>query len=380
MLIFHEGLPGSGKSYEALVAHIIPRLRDGRTVDAYIEGLNYEKIAELCEITIEECQERLKQITREQVPNIHEHVRDKSLVIIDESQNFWPSGRQKLPDPIIQLITEHRHRGLDIVLMGQNLNDVHSMWRNRIDKKFVFKKLDAVGQAKRYSWTAYSGSLRADGQRSRIEFEKLTGGIKQYDPKYFGSYASTTSEDNEMGVYQDDRTNVFKSAKFKFGLPIALVLLVGGLWFAIDTMINFNSKTGADEAVKKAQQQDVASSPQQPGQPATRPVSPPPAPPKVDDLFTQTLDGNKPVLTSQTVVNGQLLDAWIEVWDSKDNSLMTWRSADLIDLGWTVALKSYGLVITKGKTTMLIRERNTLPPSNRDNLTASVASSVEKAL
>ena len=100
----------------------------------------------------------------------------------------------------------------------------------------------------------------------------------------------------------------------------------------------------------------------------------------MDDLFTQTLDGNKPVLTSQTVVNGQLLDAWIEVWDSKDNSLMTWRSADLIDLGWTVALKSYGLVITKGKTTMLIRERNTLPPSNRDNLTASVASSVEKAL
>ncbi|MGL6388160.1 zonular occludens toxin domain-containing protein [Aeromonas hydrophila] len=37
MLIFHEGLPGSGKSYEALVSHIIPRLKDGRTVDAYID-------------------------------------------------------------------------------------------------------------------------------------------------------------------------------------------------------------------------------------------------------------------------------------------------------------------------------------------------------
>ncbi|WP_421322465.1 zonular occludens toxin family protein [Aeromonas veronii] len=379
MLIFHEGLPGSGKSYEAMVFHIIPRLKDGRTVDAYIEGLDFEKIAALAEITLEQCQEQLRQITREQVPNIHEHVRDKSLVVIDESQNFWPSGRQKLPDPIIQLITEHRHRGLDIVLMGQNLNDVHSMWRNRTDRKFVFQKLDAVGQDNRYSWTSYKGALRADGQRSRIEFTKLTGGIRQYDSKYYGTYASTTSEDNEMGVYKDDRTNIFKSAKFKFGIPIALVLLVGGLWFAIDTMINFNSKTGADEAVKKAQQQDVAS-PQQPGQPATRPAASPPAPPKVDDLFTQTLDGNKPVLTSQTVVNGQLLDAWIEVWDSKDNSLMTWRSADLIDLGWTVALKSYGLVITKGKTTMLIRERNTLPPSNRDNLTASVASSVEKAL
>jgi len=378
MLIFHEGLPGSGKSYEALVSHIIPRLKDGRTVDAYIEGLNFEKIAELAEITLEECQEQLKQITREQVPAIHEHVRDKSLVIIDESQNFWPSGRQKLPDPIIQLITEHRHRGLDIVLMGQNLNDVHSMWRNRIDKKFVFKKLDAVGQAKRYSWTAYSGSLRADGQRSRIEFEKLTGGIRQYDPKYFGSYASTTSEDNEMGVYEDDRTNIFKSAKFKYGLPIAALLFIGGLWFAVDTMLNFNSKTGAEDLARQEQEQHQVASPSSPGQPAPRPEPPPK--PKVDDLFTQTLESGKPVLTSQTIVNGQLLDAWIEVWDDKDNNITTWRSADLTQLGWTVVMKSYGLVITKGKVTMLIRERNTIPTGKKDSLTAGVAGSVEKAL
>lgn len=378
MLIFHEGLPGSGKSYEALVSHIIPRLKEGRTVDAYIEGLNFVKIAELAEITLEECQDQLKQITREQVPAINEHVRDKSLVIIDESQNFWPTGRQRLPDPIIQFITEHRHRGLDVVLMGQNLNDVHSMWRNRIDKKFVFMKLDAVGQAKRYSWTSYKGSLRADGQRSRIEFEKLTGGIRQYDPKYFGSYASTTSEDNEMGVYEDDRTNIFKSAKFKYGIPIAALLFIGGLWFAIDTMLNFNSKTGAEDLAKQEAQQHEVASPSSPGQPAPRPEPPPK--PKVDDLFTQTLESGKPVLTSQTIVNGHLLDAWIEVWDDKDNNITTWRSADLTQLGWTVAMKSYGLVLTKGKVTMLIRERNTIPPGKKDSLTSSVAGSVEKAL
>ncbi|WP_429021110.1 zonular occludens toxin family protein [Aeromonas veronii] len=378
MLIFHEGLPGSGKSYEALVSHIIPRLKEGRTVDAYIEGLNFEKIAELAEITLEECQEQLKQITREQVPAINEHVRDKSLVIIDESQNFWPTGRQRLPDPIIQFITEHRHRGLDVVLMGQNLNDVHSMWRNRIDKKFVFMKLDAVGQAKRYSWTSYKGSLRADGQRSRIEFEKLTGGIRQYDPKYFGSYASTTSEDNEMGVYEDDRTNIFKSAKFKYGIPIAALLFIGGLWFAVDTMLNFNSKTGAEDLAKQEAQQHEVASPSSPGQPAPRPEPPPK--PKVDDLFTQTLESGKPVLTSQTIVNGHLLDAWIEVWDDKDNNITTWRSGDLTQLGWTVVMKSYGLVLTKGKVTMLIRERNTIPTGKKDSLTSSVAGSVEKAL
>lgn len=378
MLIFHEGLPGSGKSYEALVSHIIPRLKDGRTVDAYIEGLNYEKIAELCEITLEECQERLKQITREQVLTINQHVRDKSVVIIDEAQNFWPTGKQRLPDPIIQFVTEHRHRGLDVVLMGQNLNDVHSLWRNRIDKKFVFSKLDAVGLSKRYSWASYKGTLRADGQRSRIEFEKLTGGVKLYDPKYFGSYASTTSEDNEMGVYKDDRTNILKSAKFKYGMPLALILVAVCLYLSLDTLYNMSDKVGADDALKESAQQHVATSPSSPGQPASKPAPPPR--PKVDDLFTQSIDGFKPVLTSQTVVNGVLLDAWIEVWDDKDNSIGMWRSSDLTQLGWTVAMKTYGLVITKGKVTMLIRERNTAPSGKKDSITGSASSAVEKAL
>ncbi|MBC8674248.1 hypothetical protein H2136_19650 [Aeromonas hydrophila] len=156
------------------------------------------------------------------------------------------------------------------MLMGQNLNDVHSMWRNRIDKKFIFKKLDVVGQAKRYSWASYTGSLRGDGSRTRIEFEKITGGIKEYDPKYFGSYASTTSEDNEMGVYKDDRTNILKSAKFKYGMPLALVACVVGLYFSADILFNMSDKIVAED--KPQEQQQVASSPSTPGQPAPKPA------------------------------------------------------------------------------------------------------------
>ncbi|MDL5385702.1 zonular occludens toxin domain-containing protein [Aeromonas hydrophila] len=316
-----------------------------------------------------------KQVTREQVLNINQYVRDKSLVVIDEAQNFWPNGRGKLPDPITQFVTEHRHRGLDVVLMGQNLNDVHSLWRNRIDRKFVFMKLDALGQDKRYSWASYKGALRGGGQRSRIDFEKLTSGIKVYEPQYFGSYASTTSDDNEMGVYQDDRTNILKTAKFKFGVPLALIVVIGSLWYCLDLLFNFGEHTGTEEATK---QQQVATSPASPGQSAPSPTPPPK--PKVEDLFTQSIDGYQPVLTSQTVVNSQLLDAWIEVWDDKDNSVMMWRSSDLTQLGWTVALKTYGLVISKGKVTMLIRERNTLAPTKNGSLTSGVTDSVKESL
>ncbi|HHQ4702172.1 hypothetical protein E5E96_18690 [Aeromonas sp. 1805] len=86
------------------------------------------------------------------------------------------------------------------------------------------------------------------------------------------------------------------------------------------------------------------------------------------------------MLTSQTVVNGQLLDAWIEVWDDKDNSVMMWRSSDLTQLGWTVVLKTYGLVISKGKVTMLIRERNTIAPTKNGSLTSGVTDTVKESL
>lgn len=73
MLIFHEGLPGSGKSFEACVKHIVPALQKGRKVFAYIEGLNHEKFSEVFEL---------------------------------------PQGRVK------DIHTEHRRRGLDILLYG----------------------------------------------------------------------------------------------------------------------------------------------------------------------------------------------------------------------------------------------------------------------
>ena len=87
MLIFHEGLPGSGKSYEALISHIIPSIQKGRKVFARINGLNYEKIAELTEREESEVRALLYEITEEQVPTIEQHVENDSMVIIPLCQD-----------------------------------------------------------------------------------------------------------------------------------------------------------------------------------------------------------------------------------------------------------------------------------------------------
>ena len=51
MIIFHEGMPRSGKSYASTKDHIVPALKKGRAIYARLDGLNYPQLAELAEIT-----------------------------------------------------------------------------------------------------------------------------------------------------------------------------------------------------------------------------------------------------------------------------------------------------------------------------------------
>lgn len=226
MLIFHEGLPGSGKSFAAMVDHIGPALKKGRKVFAYVEGLNHEKIAEALELSIDRVRDLLHQVQRDQVPTIYDHVENDSLVVIDELQNFWPSGREKLSPEITRFVTEHRHLGLDVLCMGQALADCHTLWRRRIENRIVFSKLAALGSDKRYTWTMFK-QVRPDS------WEKTTSGTGQYNPAFFGTYASHTDGTENTAHYRDDRAVIWHSPVFRYGLPIFLVVAVLALWFVI---------------------------------------------------------------------------------------------------------------------------------------------------
>ncbi|MBD9357489.1 zonular occludens toxin family protein [Methylomonas albis] len=275
MIIFHEGLPRSGKSYEAAINRIIPALQAGRKVFAYIEGLNHEKFAEITGKPLDEIKGRvehrtlttqeyaaladeekqrvskgkdswtiktypglLHQVDAEQVKTIYDHVENDSLVIIDELQDFWPSDRAKLGDGITQFITQHGHRGLDIVVMGQDHRDCHALWKRRIDQLITFVKLDAVGMADRYTWTTFKAN--------KGKFVQLRSGQGKYDEKYFGLYKSHTDGTSNKATYNDDRANLLKSSAIRYGLPGALAVGVVAVWYLVSFM------TGGQDVVKVA--------------------------------------------------------------------------------------------------------------------------------
>lgn len=220
MIVFHEGLPGSGKSYEALVSRIVPALAKRRPVDAYVEGLDHAKIATLAGITEDEGKALLIALTRDQAAQVHKLSRDNALVVLDEAQNFW-GNRAKMDAELTEYVTEHRHRGQDIILMGQDLRDVHALWRRRVELKLRFMKLTAFGAAKRYS----VGTYRCVGPD---KFEKVGTQITKYDAKYFGCYKSHVSDDTNTADYKEDRATLLKSPLFRIGMPVALVLALWG--------------------------------------------------------------------------------------------------------------------------------------------------------
>lgn len=239
-ILFFEGLPRAGKSYEAMVTQIIPFLKRGKHVVAYIEGLDFARIAQAAELDEDTVREYLHPLTREDMKPREvkgadgkkvkvdgswiDKIMDNALHVFDEAQNWW-GYRNRPTDELTQFVSEHGHRGMTILLMGQSLKDVQALWRRRVDQKLVFLKLTALGADKRYQVTVFKGQ----GDET---FAKVTTKINKYDPKYFGTYASHVSEDTDTETYTDGRVNVFKSSLFTWVLPCVLVLGGWGAWTA----------------------------------------------------------------------------------------------------------------------------------------------------
>lgn len=357
MLIFHEGLPGSGKSYEALISHIIPSIKKGRKVFARINGLNYEKIAELTELTVEEVQQLLIHIPEEQVLEIHNHVENDSMVIIDELQNFFPTGRGKLSDGITKFVTEHRHRGLDIVAMGQNLPDVHNLWRRRTQRKIQFLKLDMLGQENRYKWVAYQGAPNAKGD---ISFTKIKSGVRKYESKYFGSYASHQADTENTENYGDDRLNLFKTKTFTTVIPLFLVVCA----YAIYYLYGFFSGSNASEPelAEVDQHQMVQSQ----NSMANKPTYEQAKPKETEHGFDFLRELNERYESKITYLDERRGIVWdlIVVWyDETGKTMDRMIYSDFRSLGYKVTFEGYGVKIQNEEYKALYRFKPRLEPA-----------------
>lgn len=370
MIVFHEGLPGSGKSYEAAVYHILPALKEGRRVISNIEGISHEKFAELSGLPLPVvkilllCVYHAEEASYEgrfakQKQSILDEAGKDSLIVIDEIQNLFPSGREKLSDEWTRFITEHRHDGLDIILMGQDRRDCHVLWRRRVQRVITFTKQTALGRDGHYTWAAYEAT------RPEV-FKKISSGSRKYESRYFGLYASHTSGTENTDAYADDRVNIFKTPGFRYGLPAA----VGVAVYAVYSLVGFfNPDTGpvqrsaagpvtssvqydrADGRIKR--EADAESVPERVV------VAPEPVPDyEPIDIFDELAHRYR-VRLGAVIVSHDAPDriaANVEILALNSFHLLdVFNLAALADMGWSYDYRPSGLVLTKEDRRYLVR-------------------------
>lgn len=349
MITFYEGLPRSGKSFSAMRDEILPRIKTGRKVFAYLEGINHEQIAKLAGITEDRCKELLHALTREQVPEIYKHVENDSLVVIDEIQNFFPTKRQPLESAITQFVTEHGHRGLDIVIMGQSIKDVHSLWRRRCESKIYFLKKSAFGKPNEYSATVF----RVVPYKDDVKYESVMTSNNTYDPAFFGTYKSHTDGTKNKETHIDPRGIIWNHPLFKRWLPITAaltIILIAYVW----NLFNGGLEKSLIKEVKAEAEMPKTRifNPQVAAMPASVPAPEPekqiaePTPPA--DIVQELSQKNRIRLIGYWK-DGAATNALIEWRDSGAGLVHSMNSRDLSGLGWNVFVNQDGTIATMQK-------------------------------
>lgn len=339
MIIFHEGLPRSGKSYEACAYQIIPALKEGRTVLTNLDGINVEKFSELTGIPAAFLAAHLISFydpdIEEQKKQLLEKAGKDQLIVIDEIQDLFPSDRQKLGTDWMTFITQHGHEGRDILLMGQDRRDCHAIWRRRIQRVFTFNKLSAVGKENSYHWACF--------EATRPErYKEVNSGVRKYEPQYFGLYKSHTDGTGNKDNHKDDRANLLKNKKLIGGVVLAFVF--AGL--AINHLVGFfNPDIQEPESVAASNNTTTTVITDN----ATGlPVNAVPAERKPVDVFDDFASRYRLRLAA-LLINDEKMLIKVDVLDNSYHLKETFNLESLVSLGWDVTNTPHGIEITKDK-------------------------------
>lgn len=243
----YTGLMRSGKSYEVVSEVIVPAVRSGRRVVTNVDGISEEKIFEyLCENYPNDDPELygcIVHVDNTQVfdpeffPYYDDHkgahtdtlVKPGDLVCIDEAWRFWGATDCKLHKNHKSFFLEHGHFtnektnvACDLVLMIQDMSNLHRFVKAVVAFNFRTHKKVALGMGNTYSLTMWEGY-----KQSRTS--QVGNWVRKYRKDVFPLYSSFKGGAQGVMVNADKRMNIFASKKL-WGM-VALLIAGGGVSF-----------------------------------------------------------------------------------------------------------------------------------------------------
>lgn len=364
MLVFNEGVPRAGKSYDAVKNHILPALKKGRRVFARLNGLRHDKIARYLDLPEKDVRELLVCVDTKDVLNAFCCTRDEedgkwlipdefkdALVVIDEVHEFYVNERKPLRPEIENFWALLGQNGGDAVIMTQWINRLHSAVKARIEKKHSFQKLTAVGMKSKYRVT-YWHTVSAG------KFEKVGGQTLKYDPAIFPLYDGYAPGAENTEVYEEGGRNVWLAM-----LPRVVIFGVLGLvgaYFFVSFFFQGKDKEH-DKPAKAAVAAPAATGAVgrtfKPGEAVPAPGQAQAAKEKPDPLadltdeqrYVAQLADKARIRLSVIASVGEKVRAWVEWVDPSNNTIEQLDLDQLRGLGYVVEVASYGIRLSAGK-------------------------------
>ncbi|MCI1042235.1 zonular occludens toxin domain-containing protein [Caballeronia zhejiangensis] len=293
------GVMGSGKSYEVVSGPLLNAVASGRRVVTNIDGVNEDRIHEYLASNRGADLTKLGRIVHVTTDAVREpdffpveeessdgakvspgFVQAGDLVVIDEAWKLWAAG-EKIPKEHIAFFRMHRHFvheqtgvACDVVMMVQDIGDLHRMLKPVVELSFRMVKLKAVGAPSAYRAEMYEGWKQNSKTRTGTFIRKYK---KEIFPLY-KSYAGAPGQGAEAVV--DKRQNILAN-KMLWLMALGVVLcVVVGLW----AVTRFFTKHNAKPLVQSAAVAHAASSGAAPAAasssasasiPAPSPIKPP---------------------------------------------------------------------------------------------------------
>jgi len=364
MLVFNEGVPRAGKSYDAVKNHILPALKKRRRVFVRLNGLRHDKIASHLGMAEDEVRKLLVCVDTKEVVKSFACVQDDSgkwcipddfkdaLVVIDEVHEFYVNERKPLNPAVENFWALLGQNGGDAVIMTQWINRLHSAVKARIERKNTFQKLTAVGSKSRYRVTYFHTT-------SPGKFEKVGGQTLKYDPAIFPLYDGYAPGAENTEVYEEGGKTVWAAMAPRAAIFIVLGCM--GLYF----LVGFFGKGASEQepvaskatqvAPKDAQTQaSGAGSVQTAASSAPVPKVDPYADLTEEQRYIVDLGGRARIRVAMVVQVDGVDRAWIQ-WISSDGNEVIEQldMRQLQALGYEVTVEPYGVRLAAGKHVMV---------------------------
>ena len=228
-----SGRPGSGKSYEAVIRHIMPALMKQRKVVTNIP-LNVEWF---CSVVGEHCRDLIVQIEggfhdyggkryfsdAEHFLRYQEWRNEENqgvFFVVDECHLCMPRAagagedRVSTQQELKEYLSMHRHYGHDILLLSQNFRKVDRDVTDMIQNCYYTIKKSFLGQDDKYICKV------ADGVSRNI----VATHEREYEQKYFAAYQSHTKSTGSVTEARSVDIKPWWQNKF-FGMAAALLIV-----------------------------------------------------------------------------------------------------------------------------------------------------------